>query len=42
MIISEGTAHPSGINVVGDDVVVIGELFKADGAPAALLENLAF
>ncbi len=27
MIISEGTAHPSGINAVGDDVVVIGELF---------------
>ena len=40
MIISERTAHSPGINMVGDDVVIIGELFKADGALPVLLDNL--
>lgn len=42
MVVSEGPTQASGINVVGDNIVVIGELLKADGASAALLENLPF
>jgi hypothetical protein len=40
MIVPPRPSHATGINVVGDDVGVIGELFMADTALAALGHNL--
>jgi len=41
MIVSPRSSHAFGINVVGHDVVVVGEGFLADGALSALFEDLA-
>ena len=41
MIVSPRSSHASGMNVVGDDVVVVGEGFLADGASSVLLDDLA-
>jgi hypothetical protein len=40
MIVSPGASHAAGIDVVGDDVAVVGELFIADSALAVLGYNL--
>lgn len=40
VIIPPGSSHPFGMPMVWDDVVVIGELFLADGAFPVLLDNL--
>src|ERR1700733_10810685 len=40
VVISPRSSHAFGISVVGYDVVVIGELFIADGAFSVLLDNL--
>jgi hypothetical protein len=41
MIVSPGSSHASGMDVIGHDVVVVGEGFLADGALSALLDDLA-
>jgi len=41
MVVSPGAAHSFRFSVVRDDIVVIGEVFVADGAYAALLDNLS-
>jgi len=41
VIISPRSSHPFRIPVVRDDVVVIFEVFVADGAYPALLHNLS-
>jgi hypothetical protein len=38
MVISPRPAHPFGINVVRDDVVIFSELNVADGAFSVLLD----
>jgi hypothetical protein len=38
MVISPQPAHPFGINVVRDDVVIFSELNVADGAFSVLLD----
>jgi hypothetical protein len=40
MVVSPRSAHPFGIPVVRNDVVIVGELFVADGAYACLLSDL--
>jgi hypothetical protein len=40
MIVSPRSAHAAGMDVVGNDVAVVGELFMADTALAALGHNL--
>ena len=40
MIVSPRSAHPFGIPVVRNDVVIVGELLVADGAYACLLSDL--
>jgi hypothetical protein len=41
MVISPSTTHSFRFLVVGDDVVVVGELFVADCALLALFDDLA-
>src|ERR1700733_13942556 len=41
MIVSPGSARASWIDVVGHDVVVVGEIQVAEGAFPALLDDLA-
>jgi hypothetical protein len=41
MIVSPRSSHASGMDVIGHDVVVVGEGFLADGASSVLLEDLA-
>jgi len=41
MVVSPRAAHSFRFPVVRDDVVAIGEVFVADGAYAALLDNLS-
>jgi hypothetical protein len=41
MIVSPTAAHSFRIDMVGDDVIVIGEFFVADGANTGLLSDLA-
>lgn len=41
MIVTEGSSHSFRISMVGDDVVIVRELFVADCAYAGLLANLA-
>ena len=40
MIVSPRSSHASGMDVIGHDVVVVGEGFLADGALSALLEQV--
>src|SRR5207302_7201997 len=41
MVVSPGSAHSFRISMVRNDVVVVGELFVADGAYSGLLPHLA-
>jgi hypothetical protein len=41
VVISPSTTHPFRFLVIGDDIVVIGELFVADCALLVLLDDLA-
>ena len=41
MIISPRSSHPFRVPVVWHDIVVICEVFVADGADPALLDNLS-
>ena len=41
VVVSPRSSHSFRIPVVRDDIVVIGEVFLADGAYAALLDNLS-
>jgi len=40
VIVSPCSAHSTGIDMVGHDVAIVGELFMADGALAVLGHNL--
>ena len=40
VVVSPSSAHPLGIPMVWDDVVIVGELFMADGTLSVLLDNL--
>jgi len=40
MVISPRSAHPFWIPMVGHDVVIVGELFVADGAFLVLIDDL--
>jgi hypothetical protein len=39
MIVSPRSSHSTGIDVVGNDVAVVGEPFLAEGADAILRSN---
>jgi hypothetical protein len=39
MVVSPSSAHPLWIPMVGHDVVIVGELFIADRALSALLDD---
>jgi len=41
MVVSPRSSHSFGISMVWHDIVVVGELFVADGAFPVLLDNLA-
>jgi hypothetical protein len=41
MVVSLGSSHPSWVDVVGHDVVVVGELYMAECALPVLFDNLA-
>jgi hypothetical protein len=41
MVVSPGSSHPSRVDVIGNDVVVAGELYMAKCALRALFDNLA-
>jgi hypothetical protein len=41
MIVSPRSSHASGMDVIGHDVVVVGEGILADGARSVLLDDLA-
>src|SRR5215475_10423729 len=41
MVVAPGSAHPFRVPVVGYDVVIVRELFVADGADATLQPDLA-
>lgn len=40
VVVSPSSAHPLGIPMVWNDVVIVRELFMADGAFPVLLNNL--
>jgi hypothetical protein len=41
MVISPGSSYPSWVDVVGHDIVVVGELHTAERALTVLLNQLA-
>jgi len=41
MVVSPGPSHSSWVDVVGHDVIVVGELHMAERALPVLLDNLA-
>jgi hypothetical protein len=41
MVVSPGSSHPSWVDVVRHDVVVVGELYMAECALPVLFDNLA-
>jgi hypothetical protein len=41
MIISPGSSHPFGVDMIWHDVVVVRECFLADAAPSVLRYDLA-
>jgi hypothetical protein len=41
MVVSPGSSHSLRVLVIRDDVVVVGELFMADGTYPLLLDNFS-
>ena len=41
MVVSKGPAHPLWISMIGDDVMIVGELFVADSARPVLFSNFS-
>jgi hypothetical protein len=41
MVVSPSPTHAFGISMIGHDVVIVGELFVADGTYPGLLPDLA-